>query len=1272
MADEELGEGSVRITLDDSTADADVSRLADRLERALDRASRDAGLRMERNIKAAVRRITPIRLRVEADLRAFEHSLNTLNNLGSAPVRVTPDVDRAQFEAAIEAALAGLEVSVNVVPDLDGFDARIRAHNPPDVNVDVNANVDSDRFSRALSGIGRAVGRLGGLATSAVRIGAIGIAAAGAVQGVVALGAALAPLAGALAAGPAVMLGFVAASNALKLALSGVSDAFKAGLTGDAAAFEKAIKDLSPAAQAAAKEVRALKPQFDALKDTVQDAFFKPLEGQITGVAKALGGPLKTGLSNIAGNFGLAAQRIAEFLQTSIGIQAVTNVLKGTDQATKGLAAAAGPVAAGFLRVAGSVSAAYGPKLQDALANTGARFGNFLGEAAASGQAVAWVQGAVATFKQLGQLLGNIGGILSDVFSQANAVGGGFLNNLIAITDKFREFTSSAAGQEAIGNIFSTLAAVASQLGPIFVSLVSVVGQIAPALAPLFTTIGPAITGLIQALGPALAAIAPGLQALVSGLSDALGQLSDSGALAAVGQAIGAIGTAIAPLLPVIGQLAGALGNILGPAVTAIATALTPVITAIAGALMPIIPPLTDAFTTLVTALTPLVTLIGTTLAQVIDAVAPLLQTLAEIFSQVATALTPLIEQITSALVPIFAQLAPIISTIVAALIPLVEAIISALLPVLPPLIDAFLAILEALTPLLPVVGELVVAVAGLATALIPVIAPIIQFAAEILKWLAINAVVPIIQTVVSVISGIIGVVTNVISAVAGFVTQVVGFFSNFSSNVSSIVSGFVSGVTGFFSSLWSTASSLFSTGISTVVSFVAGLPGRARSAISGLVGAIGGVVSNAWSAAKQAVSTGISNVITLVRGLPGKAKSALAGLAGALVSAGADLIRGFISGIKSMAGSLVSAAKGVVKGAVDGAKSLLGINSPSRVFMEIGKFVGQGFIKGMTGTADQIKRTAEDLAAKVRNAFKGKNTKLDDNLIKSINATSKRLQKLANQRDAIADKIKKANEFAAQTTQSALQSFSLQNLAQKGGGVNGLIDGLDAAVSRIRKFNGQINNLAKRGLRKDLLSQIIGLGPDQGAALADQLNKASDSQLADLNEAQKQLDASAKKLGKDSADNLFDAGKQASKGFLAGLKDQQKDVEDLMLSLAKGMAKAIRKALGIKSPSRVFRAIGRFTMDGLNVGLNDRLRRVIQTSQGAANAITQPFGAAPTLNVGSAPSAASVAAATGGSGAGGRSVTIAPGAVVINQVSDTDDTARRAVNRLVAAGGLL
>jgi phage-related protein len=1240
VADEELGTGSITITLDDTTADAAANRLGDRIERILDRASRDAGLRMERNINAAIRRISPARVRVEADLRAFGHSIDTLSNFDPVSLPVAPDVDRAQFEAAIEAALTGLEVSVRVVPDLDDFDAAIRAHNTPTVTVDVNA--DTDRFGAALSRLGGIAGRTGGALGGLLKFGAVGIAAAGAAQSIIGLTAALAPAAGLLAAGPAVILGYQAALGTLKLALSGVGDAFSSALTGSAEEFNKSLEDLSPAAKAAAKEVRALKPAFEELRTSVQDAFFQQIEGDITRTADALKGPLLSSLTNISSAWGNAAKGVLGYVQGAQGVSNIKSVLSATQLGVEGLASTTNKLTAGFLQVAASVSDAFGARFGAALGSAGQRFGTFLQNAASSGQAVAWVEGAVQALSQLGRVLGNVGSILSGVFEAGNAVGAGFLNNLEKITASFGEFVNSAQGQEAIGNLFATIGSIASQLGPIFAALVTQVGAIAPALAPVFETLGPALVGVINSLGPALAAIAPSLQSVASGLAGAFAAIGP--ALGPVGAAIGSILEALSPLLPVVGQLVAAVGTALAPVLSALAAALAPVVSALAGALTPILPPLTAAFTTLATALTPLITLIGTTLGQVIQAVAPLLASLAGIVAQIATAFAPLIAQLTTSLVPVFQQLGPLIGQVVAAITPLIEQLVAALLPILPPIIDAFLAIQSAMLPLIPVVVQLVTALAPFVSLIISALAPVVQFAAEVVKWVAINAVVPVIQTVVSVLTTIITTVTNVLNGVRGFVTSVVTFFINLRTSVVSTVAGLVASVVGFFTSL----------------------PGRARAAVSSIVSGLTGVFNSAKAAVVSRVTSLVSDAVALVRGLPGKAKAALGNIGSILTSAGRDLIQGMINGVKAMAGSLVSAAKGVVSGAVDGAKSLLGISSPSKVFAEIGKFVGQGFIKGLTGTENDIKQAAEQVIGKIRDAFKGKNSRLDDQLITQVQRTQKQLVKLAQQREAIAAKIKQANELAASVTQNALSAFSLQNLARQGGGVQGLTDGIESAITKIQKFNSQINSLAKRGLRRDLLSQIIGLGPEQGADLANTLASATSAQLEDLNEAQKQLAAASKKLGRDSADNLFDAGKQASKGFLAGLKEQQDDVEDLMLTLARSMARSIRAALGIKSPSKVFRDIGRYTMDGLAVGVDDRLNSVRRSVLGAASAITDPFGGNSSIGSIGVTSGRQTGTQSRSRG-GGRSQV---NNITINEVGDGEATAQRVLSRIALAGG--
>lgn len=77
----------------------------------------------------------------------------------------------------------------------------------------------------------------------------------------------------------------------------------------------------------------------------------------------------------------------------------------------------------------------------------------------------------------------------------------------------------------------------------------------------------------------------------------------------------------------------------------------------------------------------------------------------------------------------------------------------------------------------------------------------------------------------------------------------------------------------------------------------------------------------------------------------------------------GIDIIEGLIVGVKSMAGALVDSVKNVVGNAVDGAKNLLGINSPSKVFEEIGVFSGQGLEKGLMNMSQKVSEAGQKMA---------------------------------------------------------------------------------------------------------------------------------------------------------------------------------------------------------------------------------------------------------------------------------------------------------------------
>lgn len=78
------------------------------------------------------------------------------------------------------------------------------------------------------------------------------------------------------------------------------------------------------------------------------------------------------------------------------------------------------------------------------------------------------------------------------------------------------------------------------------------------------------------------------------------------------------------------------------------------------------------------------------------------------------------------------------------------------------------------------------------------------------------------------------------------------------------------------------------------------------------------------------------------------------------LYELGKDVLRGFINGIGSMGDSLVNKVTGVVGGAIEAAKNILNTGSPSKVFDQIGRWTGEGYIRGMDKMTKGVSKTAE------------------------------------------------------------------------------------------------------------------------------------------------------------------------------------------------------------------------------------------------------------------------------------------------------------------------
>jgi phage-related protein len=325
------------------------------------------------------------------------------------------------------------------------------------------------------------------------------------------------------------------------------------------------------------------------------------------------------------------------------GVDFVTSSFETLNGILSQLAVPVANLFTAFLDLGTAINTAFGGAEAGAgLAAMIQQFADFIATATASGEAVAWVENALAVFQQVGDILSPLVGIFLSIGQAASETGGNILGVFGQGLQVFDDFLASAQGQETLVTLFEALNQVGASFG-------TVLSNIAPALPPIIS----------------------GISGILSVVTPLLGPLS---------QLVGSVLTALAPIL---GIVAAAIQPLIGP------------LTEVLGLLGPI---LVDALTTLMPIIELLANLLGGALGVAIQLVASVLEALAPIITVILEALQPLIE----ALQPLFdllgliadligAVLEPIIAGLGAILLWLVENVI---LPFVIPIIEDLIEVL--------------------------------------------------------------------------------------------------------------------------------------------------------------------------------------------------------------------------------------------------------------------------------------------------------------------------------------------------------------------------------------------------------------------------------------------------------------------------------------------------------------------------------------------------------------------------------------------------
>ena len=189
------------------------------------------------------------------------------------------------------------------------------------------------------------------------------------------------------------------------------------------------------------------------------------------------------------------------------------------------------------------------------------------------------------------------------------------------------------------------------------------------------------------------------------------------------------------------------------------------------------------------------------------------------------------------------------------------------------------------------------------------------------------------------------------------------GLYNSLSSLNTAFASAGTQGINDFVNSLIS-ASGNISQAVSLIVE-------SAASALQSRMGEFQSSGANLGNSLAIGIVSSSATVMSAINNMASAGINSANNQVGGYRAAGYNMALGLASGISSGSSSAIAAAVSLAKSSLAAAKEALGIHSPSRAFMAIGRYIGEGLANGIRDNAYRAVDETEASAAKVKSVAK-------------------------------------------------------------------------------------------------------------------------------------------------------------------------------------------------------------------------------------------------------------------------------------------------------------